>query len=870
MFRLVLNWFLFCLVWFFQPLFVVGAPFEEVPIPYTIQTSFDSYQVDSPPIDLPQIPTLLDRTPLIPLPELPDWRHYEKHSTGFSLFQSRAENLYDEAFKIIETNPIHASTLLDESLAADAKNQLKNKILFWKAQIKIRKGMSAEAEGLLWDVLASGVYSVHTLYSAHTLIWLQVHENLFFKAQQTLQSLESVVTEPLFKEMNAPLLVYMALKEKRYEEARVRIERIRVEAPTTPNLLPLITALAEIYYLKDDARQTENLVNDYGSVFYHDPAVGSLFVVGVLNQFKIGAWKKASYKIQQMIRHSGIEKQQWVHLQLYWYVFQGKTQEARQYLKQQLPREAGMPLLQDVILAFAQQKKFELVHLLLEDPSVRINPKEVFYLILGRLAELEAHPLQARENYQTALDNARTPQIVEQSHFHLGILFMQSGEWEKALEHFQSLTTQFQESSQLTDYFFWYGIALHESHQPNAIIALRQAQDHPKYLAESLFYLARLYQEQQQDTESIRTFLNLMASFPRHPLVGKSSFYLAKSYFQTQQYQASLDTLALISPTLDSVDRHEMLLLQSQDLRRLNRLEDLEDLLATKAVETLPWALLQLRLQALVERKKHEQIREITSLRLQTADLPNDEQKQLSEWGAQASWTLNDFPKVTAFYQQGLQQGLPASEEVRYRLAHAAYHTKQEPLFLEMAVGFIEEKSESEEHQEEILTLLGNYYLEQQKFTDAETAFKPLLQQYQQQAEEEPDPEEKIQFFLHIASIYQHLKQFQNAEIWLTTGEKRLPENSPERFPLWKAIASNLYQQQRYQQAIEYYLVSLTLSPQNQSEERFQSWSITAHCYQQLGFRSDALAIYQKMRGEFDSPSQQQQIQEWIEALAEK
>ncbi|MBF0286604.1 MAG: hypothetical protein HQM14_02205 [SAR324 cluster bacterium] len=835
---------------------------------HTISSKFGDFPLKIEPPVLPELPPdFLFESGLLNLPRLPEWNE-PVQPKGWSLFSS-PEGLYQEGLSLFSQKEWLNSLEEFEEIIDDHKESLFYQAsLFWKSQILIKIGKEKVALEILQQ-LVSTQHSKYLFQSAHTLIWLTLKQKEYSKAIQDIEQFSNNIFTPVYLKEILPLKAFAYFQQNRLPEALEALIKMQAQFPNDPNHLENSIQMAELYFRLEQCEKAYPLIKEFQDKLNNPFQLERLLFIGVSCDLYLQDWKSAQHQLNS-IEERGITNENAVYKgNFYLNLWQNQPEKAWFWIEQFKDANLKKESLRRLYHYGLKQQWLEFLTNTIPEQSFLTGWETEIYPILGHAYELLGQINHAYEQYQKALFHSDSQVMKEQMMFHLVVLELKTLNYNKAVQRLKKMFVDFLESTNKSEYFFWYGLAQGELGSPYAILAFNQIKPDSERADDKLYYLERLYHSQQNWDKTGQVFSQLLSQYPQSPFLVWAYYYRAEGLFSVKEYKRAKKILEEWEQNhKDSQMPLQMVELWARTLKELQLLDEANHLLG-EALQKLPnFSLVRLRVQILNQLKKYKETIQLISASLNFT-LTEKEKKYLYLSRAEAAFSLHERQAARDYYLEVLENN--DGEDVRYiyhQLAQLAYDLKDNQEFETMGFKVLDGEI-IDNLSNNILILFSNYHAQQNDKKQEMVYLDRLMSNYDFELKNAKLSETaKSELLYKYAKIKNRLGMYKEADIMLD--QAAVLDNQEIQFDILKEKGFGAFHTKNYEKAAAVYLKLVYLKKELPPQEKFDFLKKIAYSYREMKQFKEAWAIYQKMLRDFDDKKMRKEIKKLLKQLKQQ
>lgn len=836
---------------------------------HTISSKFGDFPLKIQPPVLPELPIipLFDSVPLN-LPRLPLWSEPAKPQ-GWSLFSS-PEGYYQEGLLLFSKKEwLNSLEQFEEVIDNYKESSFFQASLFWKSQILIKIGKEKEALAILQQIISTTQYSKYLFQSAHSLIWLTLKQENYSRATQDIEKFSKNVFTPAYLKEILPLKAFAHFQQNQLSEALEVLLEMQAQFPDHPRYVENGVRIAELYYRLEQCEKANPLIEKLQDKLENSPQLERLLLIGISCDLYLQDWKSAQQRLSS-IEENGSENENAIYQgNFYLNLWQNQPEKARFWIEQFKDISLKKENLRQLFHYGFKQQWFEFLTNSIPEPSSLTNWETEAYSILGHAYDQLGQISQAYEQYQKAFSYSDSKTLQEQMMFLVIALELRTKNFDKAVKRLKTMFVDFRDSTNKSEYFFWYGLAQGELDSPYAVLAFNQVKPESERGDDKLYYLERLYHSQQDWKKTEQFFLQLISQYPESPFLMWAYYFRADSLYSAQDYKKAKQVLEeWRQHDKDSQMPLQMVELWANTLIKLQQLDEADHLLKD-ALKHLPdFSLVYLRIQVLTQLKKYEDIIQLVTSSLKYS-LSEKEKEYLYFSRAEAAFFLQQRKAARQYYLEALENN--AGQDVRYishQLAKLAYDLKDYTEFVRMGLKVLD-GAIVDNLSNNILVLLSNYYAQQKDKKQEVIYLKRLMSNYEFELKNaELSESAKSELLFKYAKVKNRLGMYQEADTLLN--QAAALDNRDIQFDILKERGLSAFHGKNFEKAAATYLKLVYLKKDSPPEERFDFLKKIAYSYKQIQQFKEAEAIYRKMLRDFQDENMRKEVEGLLEQLKQQ
>ena len=667
---------------------------------------------------------------------------------------------------------------------------------------------------------------------------------------------------------------YAYSRMKRNLKAEQILNRLVKEFTDSPQFLEHVLRLAEFYYRFQRWKELADLADSFiqQKKFHWNPETVRLLLMSAQSDLERGYWEEGEIRLKllsnwkneyhKIIRlfffETYLRTHRWNKAMIEWSKLTGKDQD---YSLRRLYYYA------------LQAKQYELLSL--PELSSYTSTWESKKRLMIAYSQYQLHSYQksyrtyqkAQHAYKHTAPEQQSKQVQEEILFHLAVLELESGAFSDALKHLRLLITEHENSKQIQEYYFWYGLSLHELRKKRSLITLKQIDARSERGDDVLYLRSKINYEKKKWKLALRGFSSLIQRYPESEFLENTYLSQAELLYELERYESAQELLSQLKKNIDPVlDQVRFIRLRARLLNATERPQLAEELLRKGITEHRNYSLIQLRQKILHGMKQHRAILELTDEAL-TFNLKPSQKAMLEFYRANALYALKQYAEARKSYQKVLVQLPDQKRFTEYQLIQICYalraSEKEKQLFLTKARAFVSQPPQDILVNNTLLNLI-RYYRLQNNTEEEDTYSRQLAQNYQRELKDLTlSAKERSARIVEIAKIYNSLSQYEKAEKLLEQADAS--SDKEQQLNIFKEQGTAMFQQKKYRKAVASYLKLLYFSTNISDKEKFELFKNLAYAYQQLKQEDNAQSVYRKMLKELKTPELIKQAQKLFE-----
>ena len=857
----------------------------------TVRTHSGSFPLPIPTLRLPSHPvTPLVTVPDAVFPELPDW-HYSRFIPEDPSWLDSAGKFYKEGLIYLFRGDLNVAFKRFQSVTDNyPETPWFAPSLFWQAQILSKRKEYVPAGKILTvflDSLKQGKSSERYIdfknFSLYTLAWLALKQKKYNEALEIIEKNKEVIS---VKKIRIQLLFLKYLIHVQLKQSDLIFEVIDDLIQLFPYDFEHVVRLAEFYFVENRWQELADLVEAKAreQVFYNDPRMEHFLWLGVAAEMRLKHWNKAKKRLQSLEKFGvrSPDKLALAYLRLNLYTNQTESSWRNWFkIQDDIVREKA---LRELIHHAVKTEEF--LFLIKKQPDLKSVTQywrewqgelELIYAYLylrqGQIKKAKQFLLWAQNNLKQ--ESNQVPLIVKEESLYLGtVIELLLKDHQKALQHLKQLLTVYAGSERQSDYYFWYGVLLYELEKSylQTIMAMRQVDREGERDDDSLFLLGKVNHDQQKWRAVISAFAKLQKLHPGSQFLEEGLYLQAQAFFELKQYNSGLEILNELQNTFGQLKNPVRAVhLRVQILVAMQRYEQADDVLQRMIEENSDFSLIKLRVEVLKYIKDPRRILSVTGVGLELST--SKDQGFLYFHRANALFDTKKYEEANTYYTLALKNPPKDTRRViNYRILKIQYELGRIPELLQSADLFLK-VSRDDFYSYEILHMLSNYFLEKKQREKAFSYLKQLVANYKKSVRKvELAPEKRLEQIVLIGQLYNELTNYELAERWLNQALKSMEtvEEGRKKWQLhiFKEKGFALYKLGKHRQALAASLKVLYLDRSLSKHKKYDLNLRIASSYVQLKRIQEARAIYGKMLKIFKGSESQKDVEKLLRNLA--
>ena len=856
-----------------------------------VKTHYGSFPLPIPALRLPELPPIaLVSVSEAAFPVLPDW-HYSRFIPEDPSWLDRSGKFYKEGIVHLFRGNLNVAFKRFQAVTDDyPETPWFTPSWFWQGQIFARQEKYDQAWKILTFFLDSLEQSKSTEryldyqnFSRYTLAWLALKQK---KYEEALVLIEKYETEISVKQIRSQLLYlkYMTyVKLKQSASIFMVLDNLIQQFPYD---FEHLVRLAEFYFVEKRWQELADLVAARASepIFYNEPQMEHFLWLGVVAEMNLKQWSTVK-KIIKSLAEIGVRNPDQLargFLRLYIAAEQYESAWKKwmeiedDLVREQALRELMHNASKSGDYKFLLEKRPELKSVAKSWRAWRGELELIYaylYLSLGQKKK-------AKQWLQWSLKNTlpeENEQVSEKAHeeslFLLTVIELFSAEYKNAFKNLKQLLQDYSGSDRLSDYYFWYGVMLYEIEKRHldAIMAMRQVDREGERDDDRWYLLGKVNHDQQKWSPAIFAFTTLKKLHPDSIFLEEGLYLQAQAYFKQKQYNSALEILNELRSTFNPLKKPVRAVhLRVQILVAMKRYEQADDVLRRSIAQHPDFSLIKLRVEVLKQIKDPLRILNVTGIGLGLST--SEDHGFLYFHRANALYDTKKYEEADTYYNLALKNPPKGSSRViRFRRLKIQYELGRIPEMLKGAETFLK-VSKDDAFSNEILQMLRKHFLERKQQENAAPYLKQLVVNFKKSVRQvELAPEKRVEQIVIIGELYNELANYEMAERWLNQALKSM-ETVKDGRKKWqlkilreKGLA--LFQLGKHRQALAASLKVLYLDRSLPEQKSFDLNLRIASSYVQLERSTDAMAIYRKMLKKFKIPERQLEVEKLLKNL---
>ena len=876
---------------FLSTLDITGSP-ERKNIFFEIKTKLGSFPINIPDLILPKI----EKFPLVKvsesnLPELPDW-YDSRFVPENPSWLDEAGKFYKEGIESLFLGNMDISfkrfqAIIDEH----SETEWFYLSCFWHGQVLAKQNKflkASESIKFFLDIIISGKKFDHYLeykdFSIYTLVWLSIKQRKYEEALLIIKKFESEISANKLKNKLHYLKYFSFLKLKKSNTLTFSLLRQGVDQ--FPYNFEHLVRLAENYYIAKRWQDLSDLITlqSSKSSFYNDSRMEYFYWLGVVAEIELNKLNKARTKLL-FLEKLGVRNTDKLALAFF-----------RIYLKERNFENAWIKWteMKDDILR--EQSLRELMHnailskdfYFLQNKLVKLKPVSRYWkpwqheleLIYAYIYLSTDQNKKAMQWLQWSISHSSKKGkdkssfiVLEESIFLKTVIDLISFEYKKAFENLKKLLEDFPSSKRLSDYYFWYAVMLYEIEQNHleTIMAIRQVRKDGERDDDRLFILGKINHDLKKWRSAIFHFLSLKNKYPKSIFLEDSLFFQSKAYYEQKRYNDGLESINDLengySPLKNSL---RAIHLKVSILIALKKFEEADDVLKRRISIQSNLSLIRLRVEVLRHINDPKRILSVTGEGLGLST--NEDEGFLFFHRANALYDIKKYQESIAYYNLANKNPPEGKKRfINFRILKIQSILERIPELINGLEKFLKVNKE-DDFSNEILLLVVNYFLDNNKKEKAIPYFKKLLTNYEKSVSKvELSPIKRVEQIFLIGKLYKDFDKLKLSERWLNQGLKSA-ETLNENKKVWQLSILRekgevLFYMGKHRQALAASLKVLYLDNTISDKLLYDLNLRIASSYKHLGRISEAQAIYRKMLKNIKTKKKKVKIEELLRNL---
>ena len=854
------------------------------------------YGVFPLPVPILRLPELLE-LPLVSVsgaifPDLPDW-HYPRFVPEDPSWLDRSGNFFKEGIVHLFSGDLNLAfkrfqTVTDEY----SETPWFTPSLFWQGQIKAKQKKYAQAEKTLTFFLelieknkSSNLYVDFKNFSHYTLAWLALKQKKYEEALDVINKYEAEISIKKIRNQFLYLKYLTYVKLKKSDQIFFVLEGMSQQFEYD---FEHVVRLAEHYFMEQRWQELSDLVADKAPKpeFYHALQREHFLWLGVAAEIRLKKWSQAKKIIKSLekfgVRNPDLLARARLKLLLETSQYE-QAWEKWQEINDDLLREQS---LHELMQHAVKNEKFKF--LLKKQPEFKSVAKSwrawqaemeliyaYIYLRLGQRKKANQWLQWSLKNSLQSTDDQISLIVREESIYLRTVIELYAADYGKAFQGIKLLLENYSASPRLSDYYFWYGVMLYEiDKSPKAaMMAMRQVDQKGERDDDRWYLLGKINHDQQNWRPSIFAFNNLKKRHPTSEFLEEGLYLQARAYFEQKKYNSGLEKLDQLRINFKPLKKPiREIHLRVQILIAMQKYEKADDVLRHKIAQYSDFSLIKLRVEVLKYIKDPRRVLSVTGVGLGIST--SEDHGFLFFHRANALYDTQKYDEAVTYYNLALKNPPHESERfILYRILKMQYELGRIPEMLKGAEKFLHQ-SKDDAYSFKILHLLANHFMKRKQKEKAAPYLNQLAVNYNKSVrQEELAPEKRVEQIVIIGEIYNDLGKYEMAERWLNQALKSMETVKDGRKKWQLHILSEkglaLFEQNKHAQALAANLKVLYLDRDLSEQKGYDLYLRIASSYVQLDRTSDAMAIYHKMLKKFKSAERQREVEKLLNNLTQ-
>ena len=721
----------------------------------------------------------------------------------------------------------------------------------------------------LLEDAAAGEYRSHAVV---LLVWIPLFERCYDQVVQEISQYNQLVAQR--SKAHEKLLefgFYAYLKKGGYNEAVATLQKLQTLFPQQHSYT---VAEANLYYQTQQMEALEQLGSRMASRLFNHTETQYILELVLRSHLERRQWDKAQEVLKQLgsrgrvgdlelLGHGEIALQQ-NNLELAFRSIQAiRDLFLRTKMWKRLVHQTAVQEDYGLLLSFHR--------------ASTLQKDSEYHLIHGYALYQDGLHLRAYDAFQQAFTSSQGGKawIQEQALFLRSTIELRSRDFEQAGNHLQELLSEFEESSQRSEYYFWLGVLQLEQRQSlkGIHLSMRQVEpDGPR--GDGRWYVLGFSSHETNDWGKAIAFLKQLVEKHSQSLFREEGFYrLADAYYQQGQHLEAdqvfseyREEFQQLSNAVRVIER------QAQNTIKLGKLEEAHALLLKEVPIHPDFRLVALHLDILNEIQDDPGVLELAN-RVRNYDFSSDQRGLVSYHQANSLFRMKRFEESLGFYLEAQQDPPPDRLRfIKYRIIQGHHTLNNYSQFTALSENFVKE-NQNDGKGNRVLTWLSDYYEQEGKPSQATPHWQQLATNYQANVGQMSLPmENRLELIIQIGGLYNKLADYKEAERWVDQGlvlnEKVGGEGQRERtLKLLKEKGIAAYGLGQHKRALAASLKVSYLNRAMPESEAYQLHLRIADSYQQLGRTREAKAIYRKLLQRLQNTQRRGVVQQRLKTL---
>ena len=499
-----------------------------------VKTHYGTFPLPVPTLRLPELPEL----PLVSVtetayPELPDW-HYPRFIPDDPSWLDRSGKFYKEGIVHLFRGDLNVALKRFQTVTDDyPETPWFTPSWFWLGQIMAKQKKYAQAEKLLTLFLDSleqnnnsNLYVDFRDFSRYSLAWLALKQKKYEEALEVIKKHEAEISIKKIRIQLLYLKYLTYIKLKKSDQIFFVLERMTQQFEYD---FEHVVRLAEYFFVENRWQELADLVADKATKpeFYNDLQMEHFFWLGAVAEMSLKQWSQAKKTLESLeefgVRNPDQLARAWLRMHLEAGQYE-QAWEKWQVINDDLLREQS---LRELMHHAAKSENYKF--LLKKQPGLKSVAKSwqawqaEMELIYAYLYLSMGHREKAKQwlqwSYKHSLDTANEQTslvVIEESIYLRTVMKLLAAEHSKAFQDLKLLLEDYSNSARLSDYYFWYGVMMYEiaKRPKDTIMAMRQVDQQGERDDDRWYLLGKVNHDQQKWKRAISAFTNLKR---RHP-----------------------------------------------------------------------------------------------------------------------------------------------------------------------------------------------------------------------------------------------------------------------------------------------------------------------------------------------------------------
>lgn len=704
------------------------------------------------------------------------------------------------------------------------------------------------------------------------LAWMSLFERCYDQVTQKIsQYNQLVVRRSKEHEKLLKFGFYAYFKKGDYNEAVATLQKLKTLFPQQHSYT---VAEANLHYQTQQREALEQLGSRMASRLFNHAETQYILELVLRSHLESRQWDKAQEVLKQLGSRGGVSDLELLghgeiaiqqnNLELAFRSIQGiRDLFLRTKMWKRLVHKTAMQADYRLLLSFNR--------------ASTLQKDAEYHLIHGYALYQDGLHLRAYDAFQQAFTSSQGGEvwIREQALFLRSTIELHSRDFEQAEKHLQELLSEFEESSQRSEYYFWLGVLQLEQRQSLRSIHLSMRQVDPEGVrGDGRWYVLGFSSHEMNEWGKAIAFFKQLLEKHSQSLFREESFYrLADAYYQQGQHLEADQILSEYREEFQQLSNAVRVIeRQAQNMVKLGRLQKAHALLLKEVPIHPDFRLVALHLDILNQLQDDLGMLEL-AIRTYNYDFLSDQRGLISYHQANSLFRMKRFEESLSSYLEAQRDPPPDRLRfIKYRIIQVHHTLNHYAQFSALSEGFIQE-NQNDGKGNRILAWLSDYYEQEGKLSQAIPHWKQLAVNYQATAGQVSLPMEKrLELIIRIGGLYNKLADYKEAERWVDQGfmlnEKVGGEGQRGRtLKLLKEKGIAAYGLGQHKRALAASLKVSYLNRAMPESEAYQLHLRIANSYQQLGRVREAKAIYRKLLQRLQNTQRRGVVQQRLKTL---